>query len=150
MAIFEDGVAVVTGSASGIGRATAVAFARDGCKKIVLGDLSEDGMEETRQIILEAYPDTKVATRKLDVTNETIVEDFYSFVVSEFGSIDYAANVAGIGQEACPLTKVDDKIFDKLYAVNQRGVSPTPRLCHAEYADRNRRFFANVQFFEGC
>ncbi|KAJ9615218.1 hypothetical protein H2200_001292 [Cladophialophora chaetospira] len=128
MAIFDVGVAVVTGAASGIGRATAIAFARDGCKKIVLGDLSNAGMGETRQIMLAEFPDTAVATRHLDVSDEASVEDFYSFAVSEFGSIDYAANIAGIAHEARALHKTPDNVFDKVYAVNQRGAF----LCERE------------------
>ena len=91
----------------------------------MLGDLSESGMEATRHLIVEAYPDAAVTTRFLDVSDEKIVEEFYSFATSHFGSIDYAANVAGVSQAATPIHLTPDGSFDKMYAVNQKGVSTT-------------------------
>jgi NAD(P)-dependent dehydrogenase (short-subunit alcohol dehydrogenase family) len=91
--------------------------------KILLGDLSATGMDDTRQLIAGDYPDVKIETKVLDVSNEASVEEFYSFAVSEFGSIDYAANVAGIGSAATPVHQAADSVFEKVYSVNQRGVS---------------------------
>lgn len=108
---------------SGIGRATSLAFARDGCRKIILGDIAGPELEESRRLIVDAYPDAKVLTRYLDVSDEKGVEDFYSFAVSEFGSIDYGASIAGVSQKATPIHLCSDEVLDKLYAVNQRGVS---------------------------
>ena len=91
----------------------------------MLGDLSIPGMEETRRLIMEAYPNTAVTARSLDVSNEKVVEEFYSHAASLFGRIDYAANVAGVPHAAAPIHQMPDAVFDKVYAVNQRGVRMT-------------------------
>jgi NAD(P)-dependent dehydrogenase (short-subunit alcohol dehydrogenase family) len=106
----------------GIGRATAIAFARDGCKKIALGDLSLPGLEETRALVLKAHPDAVVEVSRLDVTDEELVKQFYANAVAKFGSIDYAANVAGVPQAAAPIHKLTMATYDKSFAVNQKGV----------------------------
>lgn len=85
-------------------------------------------MQETSRLISAECPNVAVATKVLDVSSETSVEEFYSFAVSKLGSIDYAANVAGIPHAAMPLHRTPDVIFDKVYAVNQRGVS-APSQC---------------------
>lgn len=79
-------------------------------------------MEETRRLILDIYPDSVVETYRLDVTNEVVVDQFYSNTVAKFGSIDYAANVAGAPQAAAPIHENMEAAYDKVYAVNQKGV----------------------------
>ena len=79
-------------------------------------------MEETRSLILETYPDAIVEIGKLDVTDEALVDQFYSNKAARFGSIDYAANVAGAPQAAAPIHENTAATFDKVFAVNQKGV----------------------------
>jgi len=106
----------------GIGRATALAFARDGCSNISLGDISLSGLEETRGFIFEKFPSTAVMTDKLDVTDEASVNEFYSKTTQKFGRIDFAANIAGVGHKAAPVHEMPESDFLKNYAVNQKGV----------------------------
>lgn len=79
-------------------------------------------MEETRSLILDAYSDCIVGIYRLDVTDEVVVDQFYSNTVAKFGSIDYAANVAGVPQAAIPIHENTEAVYDKVYAVNQKGV----------------------------
>ena len=135
---FKDGTAVITGSGSGmisncisfifshvagIGRATATLFARDGCTRLALGDLSLPGLEETRKIIQEAYPTATVEIVRLDVANEGSVEAFYAQVVEKFGRIDFAANVAGYGHPAKPSVELSEEDYNRSFDVNLKGVS---------------------------
>ena len=92
-------------------------------------------MEETRQLIADAHSDAEIITRYLDVSDEKAVEDFYSFAASHFGSIDYAACVAGVSQAATPIHLCPDEVFDKVYSVNQKGVSTIMQLACAAGVD---------------
>lgn len=74
-------------------------------------------------MITQQYPDVSILSKHLDVSDEKSVEDFYTQAASKFGEIDFAAHVAGVGQAATPIHLVSDDVFDKIYRVNQRGVS---------------------------
>ncbi|KAH9207998.1 hypothetical protein DL95DRAFT_415165 [Leptodontidium sp. 2 PMI_412] len=121
MPLIKDGTAVITCASSGIGRATAIQFALGGCKNIALGDLSLSGLEETRNFILQKSPDAVVEISKFDVTDEALVDQFYSNVATKFGGIHYAANVAGAMHSATPVHESTSEMYDKVFAVNQKG-----------------------------
>lgn len=92
------GVALVTGAASGIGRAVAVSFAAEGCKRIALLDSDEDGLTETARLCKTASKGglTRTYSIPLDVGNESEVAAALDCVVEEWGRIDYAVNCAGV------------------------------------------------------
>ncbi len=110
----------------GIGRATAVAFARDGCLNIYLGDLSLAGLSETRDFIVSKYPRTNVIVSHVDISDETSVGKFYEGVVAAFGRIDFAANIAGYAHPANNIINISSQMYEASYNVNQRGVSCRP------------------------
>ncbi|KAJ5532328.1 hypothetical protein N7494_008880 [Penicillium frequentans] len=118
----RDGTACITGAASGIGRATSLAFARDGCRKLVLGDLSSAGLNETRTMILQMYPTAKVVTCVMDVANVEQVESFHATAVEKFGRIDFTANIAGYGHLPTPSVELKSSEISKSFAVNLKGV----------------------------
>jgi NAD(P)-dependent dehydrogenase (short-subunit alcohol dehydrogenase family) len=82
-------------------------------------------MQETRRLVNEKCPQAEVCLSRVDVSDETSVEEFYSATVQKFGRIDYGANIAGIAQAAAPIHLSPDEAFDKMYAVNQKGVCST-------------------------
>lgn len=145
----RDGIACITGAASGkltsphptcvfyfddgpgIGRATSLAFARDGCRKLVLGDLSSAGLKETRDMILRSYPAAEVVTSVVDVSNVEQVESFHATAVGKFGRIDFTANVAGYGHLPAPSVELKLSEIKKSFAVNLKGVrlNPTYTIC---------------------
>ena len=92
--ILDGKVALVTGGASGIGRATAVAMAREGAR-VAVSDLSSDGIEATVALI-NAAGGQSVGIRG-NVTEETDVANMVARTVSAFGRIDCAFNNAGVG-----------------------------------------------------
>jgi NAD(P)-dependent dehydrogenase (short-subunit alcohol dehydrogenase family) len=116
------GQKAVTNYQSGIGRATAIAFARDGCFKLYLGDLSVDGLEVTRTMIKSSNPEAEVEIERVDISDEGLVIKFYESVVAKFGRIDFAANIAGYAHAASPIASLDSKMYDMSYNINQRGV----------------------------
>lgn len=106
----------------GIGRSTSLLFARDGCRKLVLGDISEPGLEETRKLVLEKYPDARVVTLKLDVLDENSVNAFYKLAVETFGRIDFAVNICSAKHLGAPSIDVAESGFQALYSEVLRAV----------------------------
>lgn len=90
----EDRIAIVTGSAAGIGRATAVRFAELGAGGIVLADIDEAGLDGTRALVEAAGAEAMVQVT--DVTDLASLEAMYDASLARFGKIDIVFNNAGI------------------------------------------------------
>jgi NAD(P)-dependent dehydrogenase (short-subunit alcohol dehydrogenase family) len=116
---FEGKVAFITGGSSGIGRATALAFAARGAS-VVVADLSEEGAKETAALVEKAGAQAMAVT--CDVTSDSDVVAALEATMSRFGRLDHAFNNAGIEQPVAPLHEISVDEFDRLNAVNLRGV----------------------------
>jgi NAD(P)-dependent dehydrogenase (short-subunit alcohol dehydrogenase family) len=112
-------VALVTGAASGIGRAIALAFGRAGAS-VVVADNSVDGGHMTAALIVEAGG--KALYVKTNVTVAGDVEALVDKAVSHYGRIDAAVNAAGIEEEYLPLAEGESEQFDRIMNVNVKGV----------------------------
>jgi NAD(P)-dependent dehydrogenase (short-subunit alcohol dehydrogenase family) len=113
---FEGKVALVTGAGSGIGRASALSFARCGAR-VVVSDVDADGGAETvRQINGEAR------FLKADVSDEQQVEALINGTLEAFGRLDYAHNNAGVGAPPAALHETDQRSFERVLSVNLVGV----------------------------
>ena len=116
---FTGKVALVTGASSGIGRATALAFAREGAK-VVVSDVVVDGGNETVQLIKKAGGEATFV--KADVAQTADVESLVQQTVATYGRLDCAHNNAGISG---PLTTVADTAeskWDRVIAINLKSV----------------------------
>jgi NAD(P)-dependent dehydrogenase (short-subunit alcohol dehydrogenase family) len=82
-------------SISGIGRATGKQFAHYGAKGLVLTDINEAGLTQTREEIQASYPGIEIETIQMDVTDESSIISAHRLAVERFGRIDYAVNNAG-------------------------------------------------------
>lgn len=112
-------VALVTGASSGIGRATAKAFAREGYTT-VLADVHEDqGKDAAAECEAEGATSRFI---RCDVSDESSVQNLIREIVSGFGRIDAAFNNAGIEGEQAPTGECTTANFDRVIAVNLRGV----------------------------
>src|SRR5262245_62516594 len=91
-------VALITGGASGIGRATAVAFAREGAH-VVIGDIDGEGAEQTVELIRAARGEAICVC--VDVTKSADVQRMVKSAVEQYGGLDYAFNnVGSVGSPA--------------------------------------------------
>ena len=111
-------VALVTGAAAGIGRATAIAFGRAGAR-VVVGDLSAAG-EETARAIREGGGEALFV--ETDVSRSGAVTELIRRTLSAFGRLDCAHNNAGVEGPRADLTEVTEEDFDRTLAVNLKGV----------------------------
>ena len=117
--ILQDKVALVTGGTTGIGRATAIAYAQQQAKVVVVGRRIDEG-EETVRLIKEASGEAIFV--QADVTKEADVEAMVDKAVSVFGRLDIAFNNAGFGTAPKPLHEQSVEDFDSMMATNLRGV----------------------------
>jgi NAD(P)-dependent dehydrogenase (short-subunit alcohol dehydrogenase family) len=115
---FSDKVAFVTGAASGIGRATAVAFATEGARVAIL-DLTENALSETADAVRNAG--AQVLTIACDVSKPEQVEAAIRQVIETFGRLDIAFNNAGVENKAAPVAEIELDEWDRILDINLRG-----------------------------
>lgn len=116
----EDQVALITGGGSGIGRATAVAFAQRGIKTVI-SDVNVAGGEETVQL-MRANGGEGIFMRA-DVAQAAEVAALIQTVEDTYGRLDYAVNSAGIsGSMVARVHETDEDLFDRVININLKGV----------------------------
>jgi len=122
---FAGRVALVTGAATGIGRAGARLFAREGAKVIVSTGSNVKGGEETVRLIKDAGGEASFV--QCDVSQEDQVRAMVEACINRYGRLDYAFNNAGIGPDGVrvPVLSIVDtpaEIWDRTLDINLRGV----------------------------
>src|ERR1043166_2163028 len=112
-------VALVTGSGSGIGRATALAFAREGAK-VVVSDVAVEGGEETVSLIKKAGGEAIFV--QSNVSKAADVEALVNKAVQTYGRLDCAHNNAGVAGPNKSIIDITEESWDRVIAVNLTGV----------------------------
>jgi NAD(P)-dependent dehydrogenase (short-subunit alcohol dehydrogenase family) len=115
---FTDKVAIVTGGSTGIGRATALLFARHGAR-VVIGDVNPEGRETVAMIEREGGVALFVET---DVRNAQQVQALVAAAVETYGGLHCAFNNAGVLPAEALLADVEEAAFDQVLAVDLKGV----------------------------
>jgi NAD(P)-dependent dehydrogenase (short-subunit alcohol dehydrogenase family) len=116
---FTGKVAFVTGAANGIGRAAALAFAREGAS-VIVADVSEQGNQTTTRLIQEAGG--RALAVQCDVTRTEEIKAALDKGVQAFGRLDFAFNNAGVEQPVQPAADLTEEDWDRIIDVDLRGV----------------------------
>jgi 3-oxoacyl-[acyl-carrier protein] reductase len=112
----EGKVAIVTGAASGFGRAIAERFILEGAK-LVMADINGEGVSE----VASGYGDNAIAVT-CDVSQKADVDALVRAAAEAFGGVDIMVNNAGITHDNQPLLDVTEAEFDRIYAVNVKSI----------------------------
>ena len=116
---FTDKVALVTGAASGMGLATAKAFADAGAK-VALADFKEEAINQTaKQLVAAGH---KAIAVRCDVSDDVQVAAMVERTVSEFGALDAAFNNAGVMARIAPTADSTREDWERVIGINLRGV----------------------------
>lgn len=114
----KDKVALVTGAAAGIGRATALAFARDGAS-LVISDIEKEGLSQTVKSIEEMGGN--VLAVPADISKAKEVETLVSKTMDHFGALHFACNNAGIEGASGATADYSPEQWDRVLNINLRG-----------------------------
>ena len=120
MGVLEGKIALVTGAASGIGRSTAEAFAKEGVSHIALIDLDEQGIQSTSEMVESLK--TGFSKHCIDVTEEDSVEGTLTEIVDEYGSLDIAFNNAGINHPSSKFHELELEDWKEMIETNLTSV----------------------------
>ncbi len=119
MKMFKDKVVIVTGAGSGIGQATARAFAQEGAKVIVSDIRVQDGLATLESIIKD---NGEAHFIMCDVSNEEQVKNLIDKTVEHYGRLDCAYNNAGVEGSPCSTVECSTENWDKTININLKGV----------------------------
>ncbi|MCH9673041.1 MAG: glucose 1-dehydrogenase [Gammaproteobacteria bacterium] len=119
MGMMDGKVALVTGAGSGIGRSSALTFAREGAR-VVVSDVDEAGGGETAALVEQSGGEAKFI--RCDVTDSTAVDELITKTVSAYGALHVAHNNAGVEGAYGRTLDTDGANFDFTYNVNLKGV----------------------------
>jgi NAD(P)-dependent dehydrogenase (short-subunit alcohol dehydrogenase family) len=119
MGALQDKIALVTGAASGLGRACARIFAREGARVVVV-DVQRQNGEETVRLIKEAGGDA--AFVEADVSSSSAVQGMVQATLDTYGGLDCAINNAGLDVGWYPLAETPEEAWDRAIAVMLTGV----------------------------
>lgn len=121
MAKLDGKVAIITGASGGIGRDTAALFLEEGAS-VVLVDLDQAALDEAAAELSASGGRDRILVCRADVTSEDAVQGYVAAAREQFGHIDVFFNNAGIEGRVAPIAEQDMADFDKVMAVNVRGV----------------------------
>lgn len=143
---FEGKVALITGAASGIGRAIALRLAHEGAQIVAL-DLSAEGLSALAKDI--AALQRQCASIVGDVADLSVIERSFASAQSNFGALHLLVNNAGIGGPMQRFDTVDPEAFDRMVAINLRPVWHATRLALAPMRQSGGGAILNVASMAG-
>jgi 3-oxoacyl-[acyl-carrier protein] reductase len=115
---FQGKTILITGAASGIGRATALIFAREGAN-VVCADINENGVRETAHAVNKIGSQALALT--IDVSKRAAVNDMVQLALDGFGRIDFLFNSAGSAIRRSKFLDIDDDLLERTFDLNFKG-----------------------------
>jgi NAD(P)-dependent dehydrogenase (short-subunit alcohol dehydrogenase family) len=115
---FAGKTIIITGAGSGIGRATALIFAREGAN-VICADINEKGARDTADAINRAG--SQALAINVDVTKRPEVNGMVERAIAAFGSVQFLFNSAGAAIRRATFLEIDDALLDKTFALNVNG-----------------------------
>jgi 3-oxoacyl-[acyl-carrier protein] reductase len=115
---FHGKTIVITGAASGIGRATAQIFAREGAN-VVCADINEKGVKETVEQVNTLGSQGLALT--IDVTRREAVRDMVELAINDFGRVHFLFNSAGAAIRRAKFLEIDDDLLERTFDLNFKG-----------------------------
>src|SRR5713101_3136446 len=109
---------IITGAASGIGKAAALIFAREGAN-VVCADINDDGARQTAEKI--SGQGGKALALRTDVTSRAAVNDMVRQSIDAFGKVQFQFNSAGAALRRSKFLDIDDSLFDDTFSLNVKG-----------------------------
>ncbi len=129
--MLDGRVAMITGGGRGIGRGTALRFAREGAK-LALVDLQQGHLDETAAE-LDAAGSAEYLTLQGDVSSGADVQRCFDETIARFGRLDVLVNNAGIGNPPVPIIEMPEQAWDRTLAVNLKSVFLCSKLAALQY-----------------
>ncbi len=138
---FQNKTIIITGAASGIGRATALIFAREGAN-VVCADIDAEGARRTaEQAVQGGAKSLAVAT---DVTSRAQIDDMVKRAIDTFGTIHFEFNSAGAALRRAKFLDIDDALFEKTYDLNVKGTFYAMQAILPHMLDNGHGVIVNV------
>ncbi len=148
---FEGKIVAVTGAASGIGRATALGFARQGAK-VTLCDLNAEGLADTAMAIEQAGGQFQQV--QVDLANPTRATDAIDGIIQAHGHLDILVNAAGINRAGetshGPVIDIAESDWDRIMDVNLLGTVYCAQAAGRHMRDRRRGSIVNIASIAGA
>lgn len=145
---FKDKVVIVTGSAGGLGKETALKYGGAGAN-VVVADVKEELGKETAEEINEKSGG-KATFCRLDVTSESSVDEMVRNALKTFGTVDILVNSAGVsGKGLLPFSKIEQTDWDITYAVNVKGIINCCKAVTKTFSTRQSGKIVNVASISG-
>lgn len=142
----KDKVAVITGAASGMGKATAILYAQQGAK-VVVSDLTLEGAGTTVSEIT-AFGGTATAVAA-NVAVEADVHKLIKAALNSYGTLDILVNNAGIMDDFSPIGDVRDDLWDRVFDVNVKGVMRATRQAMPIFLEKGAGTIINIASIGG-
>ena len=138
---FQNRTILITGGASGIGRATAAIFAREGAN-VIVADIDAEGAKTVARELRSSNVGAEAVA--VDVTDRTAVDDMIAGGIRKFGQIDYLFNSAGAAGRRASFLDIDAELWRQTYALNVEGVFNTMQSILPHMLDNGYGVIVNI------